>query len=224
MKHIKHINELLRSTLVSASNKARSYEQKAKSGRFIKHAVEKGENVPVDRIFPHAFTFNHVTDVRFSDYVQPYIPGTEPPYFYITDWEIKHDGLKNKAYVVMFSVELKSNYGKTIFLECEIYDNGQFKCWLKTYNNQIVESTYFKFSSEKRKDAVQFKKFLLEDLTPEFLEDIEDFSCSDSTFDYILDNLSADHDKFFYMDVHGIPSIYIGFFKDVKINDMIKDY
>ena len=221
MKHIKHINELLQSTLLSASDKARSYEQKAKGQRFIKHAVESGENVPVDRIFPHAFTFDYFTDERFSNYVQPYMPGAEPPYFYITDFEVKPDLITHdKRYVVTFLVALKSNYGKTIKLDCQISANGGFRCWIKNGSDSI----YFKFSSEKRKDAVQFKKFLLEDLTPEFLEDIEDFRCSDLTCDYVLDNFDNEDDKFFYMDGDGIPSIYIGFFKDIKINDMIKDY
>jgi hypothetical protein len=221
MKHIKHINELLRSTLLSASDKSRSYGQKVKSQRFIKHAVESGENVPVDRIFPHAFIFDYITDERFSNYVHPYIPGAEPPYFYITDWKIKLDGFSiEKRYVVVFLVTLKSNYGKSIKLECNINEDGKFRCWLETSSDSI----YFKFSSEKRKDAVQFKKFLLEDLTPEFLEDIEDFRCSDATCDYVLDNFDNEDDKFFYVDGDGIPSIYIGFFKDIKINDMINDY
>ena len=221
MKHIKHINELLKSTLLSASDKARSYEQKAKGQRFLKHSIESGENVSVDRIFPHAFTFDYFTDERFSNYVQPYMPDAEPPYFYITDFKVKGDAITHdKRYVIRFSVTLKSNYGKTIKLDCQISANGEFRCWI----NNDSDNIYFKFSSEKRKDAVQFKKFLLEDLTPEFLEDIEDFRCSNSTRDYVLDNFSDEDDKFFYMDGDGIPSIYIGFFKDIKINDMIKDY
>ena len=222
MKHLKSINELLKSTLVSASAKASEYGQRVKSDKFLKHADEKGENVPVDRIFPHAFTFDYVTDSSFRYYVKPYTDGSNPPYFYITDWKMKSDSISNnrKNYNVHFDVIFKSNYGKTLILDCVLSDNNTFRSWL----NNGSSNTYFKFSSNNRKDAVQFKKFLLEELTPEFLEDIEDYSC-DKTADYILDHYDNDENwKFIWIDEYGNPSIYIGFFKDIPINGMIKDY
>jgi len=224
MKYLKSINELLKSTLVSASAKASKYEQRVKSDKFLKHADEKGENVPVDRIFPHAFTFDHVTDSSFRYYVKPYTEDSKPPYFYITDWKMKSDSMTDnkKNYNVYFDVIFKSNYGKTLTLGCVLSNDNTFRSWF----NEGGSNTYFKFSSNNRKDAVQFKKFLLEELTPEFLEDIEEYSCDDEkTADYILDHYDNEgNEKFIWIGEDGNPSIYIGFFKDIPINGMIKDY
>ncbi len=228
MKHLKSINELLKSTLVSAARKAKSnYEHPERSKALLNWAEERGENVPVDRIFPHPFTFDWIypksTNSYFKQFVSPINPGSNPPYFYITNWEFIEDRLtdRNNFYEVRFKITFKSNWGETVFLEVSLNTNtlAPFKAWLKAAS----ESIYIKFSSKRRKDAVQFKKFLLEDLTPEFLEDIENYFSSCSSF--IKNKFERESDKkFLYFDEDGYSSVYIGFFKDIPINSMLAEY
>lgn len=228
MKHLKSINELLKSTLVSAARKAKSnYEHPERSKALLNWAEERGENVPVDRIFPHPFTFDWIypksTNSYFKQFVSPINPGSNPPYFYITNWEFIEDRLtdRNNFYEVRFKITFKSNWGETVFLEINLNTNtlAPFKAWLKAGS----ESIYIKFSSKRRRDAVQFKKFLLEDLTPEFLEDIENYFSSCSSF--IRNKFERESDKkFLYFDEDGYSSVYIGFFKDIPINSMLAEY
>ena len=222
MKHLKHINELLKSTLVSAADKAYKYGHHKRYNRFLNHADKKGENVPVDKIFPHAFSFENVKNSNFTEFVSPHTEDSNPPYFYITDWKFTNDSIIKGNYSVDFKVMLKSNYGRELFIDLHIYDNLELRTWLEMPQPKIGQ--YFNFKN--RKDAVQFKKFLIEDLTPEFLEDIEKYTSFDNkTCDYILDKLDngEDDDMFFYLDGDGTPSAYIGFIKNIPINSMIED-
>jgi hypothetical protein len=226
MKHIKNINELLKSTYVSAANKALGYEHIKRHRELLKYAGEKGQNVPVDRIFPHKFVFDYISGYDFTTYVKPYTEGGDPPYFYITDWKMKTDGVSHDGeYFVAFYIIFESNYGKKMKLECRAvyYEQvSNFKSWIHpSIEEEDRRGQYFKFNNKK--DAVQLKKFIVDDLMPEFLEDITKYLCSSRACNYILDKFDNEDDKFFYLDGDGIPSIYIGFFKNIPVNSMMRE-
>lgn len=256
MRHIKSISELFKSTYISAAKKSyNNYNHYKRGDELIKHGEYRGENKPVDRIFPHRFIFDNIKDHDFRDYVttknkEIEVNGEniaiEPPYFSITDFEIIGDKVKNNEvrgdfgwyilvqYSVHINIYFESNYGKKLKLDCyfSIEDEDiknitksrklDFKSMMK-----IDDKTQF-FKFKNRKDAVQFKKFLTDDVIVEFLKDIEEYPTSDNNgidkkIEVIEQFKNYENGKFYHMNSDGIPSIYIGLLKDIPINSFYEN-
>lgn len=248
MKHIKPISELFKSTYMSAAEKAYKYQQMKKGDELRKHGEYMGGNKPVERIFPHRFVFDHLNDYKYREYVTTTnkeidIDGKsvniEPPYFFITGYKVIRDGVVNNAsgiikYYVKIKIEFESNYGKKMSLDCELSIEDQYHITIKSKKCDCrmwitaghMTGDYFKFKN--RVDAVQFKKFLIEDFTPEFLEDIEEYPTNDcGQIDQQIGVIDVFEDyedgKFHWLNGDGTPSMYIGFFKDISVNSMYRD-
>ena len=64
MKYLKTLNELFKSTYLSASNKIKS-RHKSRAEKLIKHAAEMGKDTPHERIWHHRFIFPESLENEF---------------------------------------------------------------------------------------------------------------------------------------------------------------
>lgn len=211
--------------------------------RFVFDHINRGE------FREYVRTVNKEIDT--SDYkiggVNTYdrIVSINPPYFFITGYKVMKDSVQNiparasnnyfsqVRYIVNIKVEFESNYGKKIELDCNFsIEDSNITIESKNFDVEMRliipgYSEYFKFKN--RQDAVQFKKFLIEDFTPEFLEDIEDYPTNNYAAEAdqqigVIDAFKEYEDgKFHWVNGDGIPSIYIGFLKGISVNSMYRD-
>lgn len=184
------------------------------------------------------------SDYKIGGVTYDRIVSINPPYFFITGYKVIRDSVKNiqgnvstnyfgqVRYIVSIEVQFESNYGKKLKLNCwfSIQDSN-ITIESKNFDVEmrIIAGTYSEnFKFKNRQDAVQFKKFLIEDFTPEFLEDIEDYPTTDSgEVDQQIGVIDAfkeyEDGKFHWVNGDGIPSIYIGFLKGISVNLMYQD-
>lgn len=94
MKHLITLNELLKSTYLSAADKL-YVDHEGRSKNLIAHASKSGTDLKQDRIYPHKFIFDG---------------GLENEYFFITEYSYSEETLRQMNYLD-FEVDLKSNWG-----------------------------------------------------------------------------------------------------------------
>lgn len=164
MRHLSTINELYKKTLLSASEKARSYNQPEKSRRFMDHAWKKGRVHNLDRI--SSLVIN-TSDLDFR--------GRNPHYLKVDDkhqkWYIvgfKFIGdymydFSSKTYGIKFLIELISEFGIDGCITVQCFENGSSSLQFKTTSDELS------FTFKDRKKAIDFKKMLSIDGVDELL-------------------------------------------------------
>ena len=155
MKHIKKIDELFKSTLMSAHDKQKTLHP-TRASNLKDWAGEKGESefskFHVDRIYPYKFVFSNISNL--SDVKEEFLGS-----FYITNIE-KVPNLRDGYFGVL--VYMMNDFGQKIQIYLSFTNTG-------ISNFKIKFGTDYKreFRFEDRRDALQFKKFLVEDGLPE---------------------------------------------------------
>jgi hypothetical protein len=151
MKYIKKIDELYKSTLLSAHNKLK-YKHPHRANKLKKWADESGKSdlskLDIDRIFPYGFALHDnasVNDIK-NDFLST---------FYI----IGIESVENDSYLYI-TVCMMNDYGQNIKLVVKLYarDYSIHEFYVKWGRENERQ-----FLFERRKDAVQFRKFILED-------------------------------------------------------------
>lgn len=162
MKYIKRIDELQKSTYVSAAKKLKN-RHRGRSEDLIKYAREKGEPKKIDRIYPHIFKFTNKSVGRFSDELHP------DENFFISN--IKHLGLQQftRKTGYEYYITFESNYNNKIMIRLVVFKDGEMFMKLNqiTINDdiQIRPSDDFEFIT--RKDAFHFKRAICETIEDE---------------------------------------------------------
>ena len=156
MKHLKKIDELYKSTLLNAHERLRkSHPQRASN--LKKWADEKGKSdlskSDADRLCPYGFIL-HDNDI-LKDVKDDFLSS-----FFITG--IKNHENTTYSYIVVF---MMNDYGQKIELVVKLRTGdysllGLYVKWGEKKNRTIYERT---FLFERRKDAVNLRKFILED-------------------------------------------------------------
>jgi hypothetical protein len=159
--------ELYKSTYMSAADKLEQGHKK-RSEELKKHAAESGISAfagkgGFDRIYGYPFIFqNHPSLKNRGDFLGK---------FFITGFEDHVYGSYREGYHGV-KVIMKSDYGKTIRLEFCMGPENYSRVDLE-YDfgggSKATEIPNFKF--ENRKDALQFRKFILEMVEDDELED-----------------------------------------------------
>lgn len=180
MKHLKSINELFKSTYLSAADKLKMQDRhKGRAEELIKHAAEIGQDTPHERIWPFRFIF----------------PGSlENEFYSIQSVEEQKADWQTNIYI-----NFKSNYGnnKRMELNFNLYapviakqrnpeqlrhhlgssdDNFHFKLATKT-------DTGFTHPDSRiaRKNALELRNFFLEYWEDELSEKYPNYILSNFT-------------------------------------------
>jgi hypothetical protein len=238
MKHILSINELYKSTYISAADKI-SRGQDSRKYRLKRHADLKGINEPIDREFHYRFTFDKVKlppelyymvnpkgfDQEELKKMGPFAPN--PPYFFITDFKYDRDQ-EFGGWSVVLKVKFKSNYGDVLKTDCCLYlDKDGKTCHPKlfvTYGDNGLRRFYF----NNRKDANMFKKFLIKEVLPE----LESQKIIAIKSEYLINNFSETtykdngKDKPVIKLVKGDPTrcyIPLHYINNISINEIYEE-
>jgi hypothetical protein len=185
MKYLKTLNELFKSTYLSASNKIKS-RHKSRAEKLIKHAAEMGKDTPHERIWHHRFIFP-----EFSNYDDRSL---ENEFYSIQS--IEEDARDHFSLLITNFV---SNYGRKwkMVLHFDFYVpksvKVDFPLWRHCQTSKD-ENFYFSYvpsqgfvhedSKIARKNALEFYNFFLEYWEDELSEKYDDF---------ILDNFTVNN-------------------------------
>jgi hypothetical protein len=152
MKYLKNINELLRSTYLSAANKL-EHDHVERSKELINWASENGENLTFDKIYYHQFIFNG---------------SNEGEYYSIVNYDYKEVNESNRSTTLYlyFNIHMKSNWGNTkeITLRFKIilkntYAVDSNKLRLEINRNDMIRNSDPKVA---RKNALHIFRFFNE--------------------------------------------------------------
>jgi len=168
MKHIKTINELLKSTYKSASDKLKTLHP-SRSEELMKHADTSGgsefSKFNKDRDFPYPFEFKNVD---LQD-VKEHLLGK----FYITDGEQRY-GLRPGYSSVI--IHMLNDWGQNVAIQ--LTHDGDNYMNLKIFFGNVVNNElpqyHRDFLFDNRKDALAFKKYLKEKYDNDELEFMKD--------------------------------------------------
>ena len=153
MKHIKKIDELFKSTLMSAHDKLKTLHP-TRASNLKDWAGERGESefskFNVDRIYPYKFVFSNISNL--SDVKEEFLGS-----FNITNIE-KMPNLRNEFFGVM--VYMMNDFGQKIYIHFT-FTNAEVSNFKIRFGPDYRYERAFRF--EDRRDALQFKKFLVED-------------------------------------------------------------
>lgn len=185
MKHIKkysEINELKKSTYISAAKKLRDMGGVNKTKRaeeLEKYAINNGEEYDIHNFSQHEFKIGKSVyligcDTNNGDFIKSRRDGSR---LYLTVFLFDTSGDK-KSITIEFTyygengwaTKHENGYEK---VSC-LYD-GRIEMWLNYYRDgkYIDNESGFLFSN--RKDAVEFKKFVLDNFS-EYSEEMDAFS------------------------------------------------
>lgn len=158
MKHIKSISELYKSTLRSAAEKLKG-QHPTRSSNIMNWADEKGESefskLHVDRDYPHPFQFNNQS---LQDVKDEHLLGK----FYITG-SYEATGLRPGYYGI--SVKMMSDWGHLVEIYLVSGENTDIYLKMSIIFGPLEgNKPKFKrdFLFDNRKDALQFKNYLIE--------------------------------------------------------------
>jgi hypothetical protein len=146
MKYIMTINELFRSTYLSAANKLKNHPDRSKD---LKDWADKGglnyKFSPTEKDYPHRFTLGNIKG-----------------YFMITHNETNKDGLVSGS--VRYIIYMKSNYSEIRVIEM-ILNKGNNNPYMRicSGDSRNISGMYCEnFLFTNRTDAMHIKKYLLE--------------------------------------------------------------
>lgn len=179
MKHLKRIDELYKSTYMSAARKLRNNHSKRAEELEI-YGKLKGKNKKIDRIFPYKFYLANHWDR--NDILSRYLQVNE--YLFITNIDnfIYHKGgIDNEFDVIDCNVYFESNYNSKIVLFVRFaIDNiklskSLFRIEISTIDTvHGLKDSSFKSSDigkkarlRNRKDAMNLKKAIFESISDE---------------------------------------------------------
>ena len=179
MKHLKTINELFKSTYISAADKLNRMDRHTgRAEELIKHAAKMGEDTPHERVWPFRFIFPDSLENEF--------------------YSIQSVKESRNDYNSFVQINFKSNYGKDKKMELHFYvyvshyfkqQNPQFQgSWTSQdddckYELNVKSDTGFKHPDNRiaRKNALELYKFFLEYWEDELSEEYPDFILEDFT-------------------------------------------
>ena len=179
MKHLKTINELFKSTYISAADKLKSKDRHTgRAEELIKHAAKMGEDTPHERVWPFRFIFPDSLENEF--------------------YSIQSVKESRNDYNSFVQINFKSNYGKDKKMELHFYvyvpsgfsrQNPQFQGTMTSqdddckYRLNVKSDTGFKHPDNRiaRKNALEFYKFFLEYWEDELSEKYPNFILEDFT-------------------------------------------
>jgi hypothetical protein len=148
--------ELYKSTYMSAANKLEDGHKK-RAEQLKKHAAEKGiasfmGQEGFQRIYKHAFVFENHKDCKGrEDFLGK---------FFITD--LRESGGYMSGYFGI-NVEMKSDYGKKIDLTLVVGEKNFLNMEIEYGDTGISSGPKIRnFKFDNRKDAIEFRKFILE--------------------------------------------------------------
>lgn len=158
MKHLKKIDELLKSTYLSAA-RGLSISHSKRAEELKRWAAEKGESEKIERIYPHRFNFKNDSIEVWKNVIY------DDEYFFVTNIKQRTEGLREEY--VEFQIGFRSNYGHNIvlsfsynYLRTRDEEPGNWnRIKFESFGDDGVGRTY-QFLS--RKEAYEFKKCLLE--------------------------------------------------------------
>lgn len=148
--------ELYKSTYMSAANKL-EVGHKKRSGELKKHAAEQGISAfrgkeGFDRIYQHPFIFENHKDCKG---IENFLGK-----FFITDFNQR--GGYNAGYYGI-GVVMKSDYGKTIDIELCVGIENFLKMEIQYGDTGVSSGPKIRnFKFDNRKDALEFRKFIME--------------------------------------------------------------
>jgi hypothetical protein len=157
--------ELYKSTYMSAADKLEQGHKK-RSGELKKHAAEKGISAfagkeGFDRIYGHPFVFQNQFPNRENFLGK----------FFITDFKDWLPGNYRSEYNGI-NVVMKSDYGNTIEIDVIVGPNRFVKMDLEyQIRNESRPVKEKNFLFQNRKDALEFRKAILEYVEDEFSEE-----------------------------------------------------
>jgi hypothetical protein len=165
--------ELYKSTYMSAADKLEDWH-KTRSEELKKHAAESGisafrGNDEFQSIYGYPFIFqNHSKLNRLRQFLGK---------FFITGFEDQVYGNYREGYHGV-KVIMKSDYGKEINVELCVGSNNDFCAMTLQYQDErgrTYDGKINTFRFENRKDASQFRKFILELVEDGELEDGDEY-------------------------------------------------
>jgi hypothetical protein len=172
MKHLKTINELLKSTYLSAANKLK-YSHGKRSKEIIDWASKKGTNKTFDRIYPYQFIFDN---------------SQEGEYYSIVSYDYKqvNEGNRMTMWYLHFNIHMKSNWGndKSLTLRFRIISTDTHRVDSNSLDFSISSSDKLENKDPKvaRKNALYLIRF--------FKECWEDDLSKDDYKNYEIKNLN----------------------------------
>jgi hypothetical protein len=177
MKYLKTLNELFKSTYLSASDKIKS-RHKSRAEKLIKHAAEMGKDTPHERLWPFRFIFPESLENEFYS-IQ----------------SVEEDGRNHFSLVI---INFVSNYGKSrrMVHRFDFYVPKPAKEYplYRNCDTSKDENFYFSYVPSDgfvhevpkiaRKNALELYNFFLEYWEDELSEKYDDF---------ILDNFTVNN-------------------------------
>jgi len=171
MKHIKKIDDIIfeklhKSTYMNAHDKL-SHQHKERANKLKDWAMDKGKSefskMEADRVWPHKFVFsNYKSMVDPNNSIRRKVDG----YFSIVGMDIDSNTRNYRTY----NVSLMSDYGRklTISLKLYVHDSGE-KRFTQFQKMMVRWGEYYEmeFSFENRIDALQFKRYIVEEGLPD---------------------------------------------------------
>ena len=182
MKHLKTINELFKSTYLSASNKIKR-RHKSRAEELIKHAAKMGKDTPHERVWPFRFIFPNSLENEFYS-IQSVEKRMAGHFCLITTHFVSNYGNKKEMghrfdfYVPKF-VKSPLSPVNQMYRNCEISKDENFYF-------RYDPGDGFTHDDKKiaRKNALEFYKFFLEYWEDELSEEYPNF---------ILDNFTVNN-------------------------------
>ncbi len=157
MSHIKRVDELYKSTYMSAAIKLRGNHNN-RADRLINWAREKGLPEKVDRDCPHKFYFSNNSVCKYRSDMEGY--------FSIINIKNAADTSNYRSDIKAYDVFLTSDYGKKIKIIVLLDDDPTWISMKFSEPNEKGEwMSGCEFYFERRRDAVQFKKYLHESIS-----------------------------------------------------------
>jgi hypothetical protein len=174
MKHLKTINELFKSTYLSASNKIRS-RHKSRAEELIKHAAKMGKDTPHERVWPFRFIFPNSLENEFYS-IQSVEQIDRGNFCLINTHFVSNYGNK-KEMTKRFDLYVpKSAKSIHMYKNCEISKDENFY-----FRYHPGEGFIHKDTKIARKNALEFYKFFLEYWEDELSEEYNEFTLDNFT-------------------------------------------
>jgi hypothetical protein len=158
--------ELYKSTYMGAATKLEP-KHKKRAEELRKHAAEKGisaftQKEGYDRIYPHPFVFENYRGLEMMENAKGK--------FFITDYKYGHSSY-SRGYTGI-DVIMKSDYGNKITVEFVVGPDKFTKLDLEFEGGYTNRNFLF----NNRKDAIEYRKFILEVVEDEIPEAEFDFN------------------------------------------------